>query len=98
MGVNGVIHRISKRLWLDKSYCLDTFLVNGKTMAELGDDDDDEGFRTKGLWLPKFEERPCVGHIYLLDSLSLAHKWETWRHELVHALNDLGNAKKEGIL
>ena len=91
-------HRVQKRHWIDTKYCVDVFLVDASGMKELGDDNEDEPFAASGLWLSKFDERPCIGHVYILATLSLAEKWKTWRHELVHVLNDFNNAKDERIL
>lgn len=88
-------HRLPRRVHLGGGYYVKVLLVSPKVLLEqLEEDDDEKGKYYDGFFIAEYGY-PCFGTIYVNNKLKRGAKWETYFHELIHAVNDLGAWTKD---
>jgi hypothetical protein len=79
-------NRLPRKTWLGGSYYVAVRVVNPAIIRDVVGEDAD------GCWiesLAKVVEGGPAGTIYVKSTLSLAEKWDTYWHELQHAVLDV---------
>lgn len=81
---NGKWHRMPRRMILGRDVAVAVHVVAPKVIAEMLDEDDEpsSGWAV-GAWVPD------ENAIYISSRLNLAERWDCYRHEAIHALNDI---------
>ena len=80
-----MLKRLPRRVYLGKGYYVAVMLASKTALREAVEDEDADIY---GAFMPVYGW-PKFGDIYILKSLPASQKWETYWHELVHAVNDL---------
>src|SRR3990167_4558778 len=90
------VPRIPRRVWIGKGYWIAVSLISKSKMNEILEDTSNE--RTDGFWLSTLGELRSnkdssvkAGTIYIYSRLDNTEKWETYWHEMLHALVDISS-------
>lgn len=77
--------RLPHEVYFGPGFLIRVILCSRAEMKEAAEDDEDT---SDGLWLFEPVDQYC-GTIAIYNRLPLTEKWSVYRHELIHALNDL---------
>lgn len=90
-------HRLPRRLHLGKGYTVEIVLASQAVLREVCEAEDHE--HLDGVWDSLLGDGGKVaGRIYVYDKLPLSQKWETYWHELAHAVTDISAWDRESQL
>ena len=78
--------RLPRRVRLGRGYVVEVVLAPQATLRDVCEVDEEH---LDGAWDSQLGEDGLTGRIYVYEKLSLGKKWETYWHELVHAVNDI---------
>ncbi len=82
------IRRVPRRVHVGRGYVVEVVLVQQRIFRER--DFCEDGEELDGYWESFLgQDELIAGRVYIHQGLSPASRWDTYWHEMVHALNDI---------